>query len=265
MNTFDKLEARLQSMIENELVKLIPGFRPKDEISQKLASVMYSQVNSNSNVDDLAPNLYVVIAHPSYVSKWRQDPGFLAELANSLEMAGKEANIRFASKVTITVSPNTSMSKREIRIIGSFSLARISETQGMIPKTVQDEGNHPNNSYLIQSDSKVIQLCNPVMNIGRRLDNQIVIDDPRVSRNHAQIREIKGHFVIFDLNSKGGTFVNGDRINQSILFPGDVLSLAGVTLIFGQDLTSSEAKELTTQPNASMAAGAVLPDEISSL
>ncbi|MBK6645463.1 MAG: FHA domain-containing protein [Anaerolineales bacterium] len=46
---------------------------------------------------------------------------------------------------------------------------------------------------------------------------------------------IKGRFVVFDLNSTGGTFVNGQRTSQSVLYPGDVISLAGVALIFGQD------------------------------
>jgi pSer/pThr/pTyr-binding forkhead associated (FHA) protein len=67
------------------------------------------------------------------------------------------------------------------------------------------------------------------------LENQLVIDDPRVSRNHAQLRAIKGRFVLFDLNSTGGTFVNGQRTSQTVLYPGDVISLAGVALIFGQD------------------------------
>ena len=48
---------------------------------------------------------------------------------------------------------------------------------------------------------------------------------------------VRDRFVLFDLNSSGGTFVNGQRTDQSILYPGDVISLAGVTLIFGQDLT----------------------------
>jgi pSer/pThr/pTyr-binding forkhead associated (FHA) protein len=67
------------------------------------------------------------------------------------------------------------------------------------------------------------------------LENQLVIDDPRVSRTHAQLRAIKGRYVVFDLNSTGGTFVNGQRTSQSALYPGDVISLAGVTLVFGQD------------------------------
>ena len=78
-------------------------------------------------------------------------------------------------------------------------------------------------------------LTEPVVNIGRRLENQLVIDDPRVSRNHAQLRAIKGRFVLFDLNATGGTFVNGQRTSQTVLYPGDVISLAGVALIFGQD------------------------------
>jgi pSer/pThr/pTyr-binding forkhead associated (FHA) protein len=41
--------------------------------------------------------------------------------------------------------------------------------------------------------------------------------------------------VIFDLDSTGGTFVNRVQVNQSTLFPGDVISLAGVELIYGQD------------------------------
>ncbi len=60
-----------------------------------------------------------------------------------------------------------------------------------------------------------------------------------VSRAHAQLRLVKDHFVLFDLNSSGGTFVNGERTNQSVLYPGDVISLAGITLIFGQDVPAT--------------------------
>jgi pSer/pThr/pTyr-binding forkhead associated (FHA) protein len=59
--------------------------------------------------------------------------------------------------------------------------------------------------------------------------------------------------VLFDLNSNGGTFVNGQRTNQSVLHPGDVISLAGVSLIFGQDLTASHnLNEGQTEPGASI-------------
>ena len=91
----------------------------------------------------------------------------------------------------------------------------------------------PKNAFLIVEGDQVFSLDRALINIGRRSDNQLVIDDPRVSRAHAQVRVIAGQFVLFDLQSKGGTSVNGRRIERAVLSPGDVISLAGVPLLFG--------------------------------
>ena len=93
----------------------------------------------------------------------------------------------------------------------------------------------PPNAFLIVEGIKVFPLQKAVVSIGRRLDNALVLDDPRVSRTHAQLRAVNGRYVIFDLNSTGGTYVNGQRVSQSALYAGDVIWLAGVTLVFGQD------------------------------
>lgn len=111
-----------------------------------------------------------------------------------------------------------------------------------------EDNTMPENAFLIIEGVKVFPLTTPVVNIGRRLDNTLVIDDPRVSRNHAQLRAIKGRYVIFDLNSTGGTFINGQRASQSVLYPGDVVSLAGVALIFGQDNPPPRPDLATTSP-----------------
>ena len=93
----------------------------------------------------------------------------------------------------------------------------------------------PLNAFLIIEGVKVQPLTEAVINIGRRFENHVVIDDPRVSRQHAQLRAIHGHYVLFDLSSRSGTFVNGQRANQVVLYPGDEISLAGVKLIFSQN------------------------------
>jgi pSer/pThr/pTyr-binding forkhead associated (FHA) protein len=92
----------------------------------------------------------------------------------------------------------------------------------------------PEDAFVIIDGTRVIPLNQAVVNIGRRIENTLVVDDPRVSRTHAQLRAINGRYIIFDLNSTGGTFVNGERVKQSILYPGDVISLAGADLIYGQ-------------------------------
>ena len=93
----------------------------------------------------------------------------------------------------------------------------------------------PPNAIFLMEDGKSYPLDRAVINIGRMLDNDLVIDDPRVSRHHAQLRAVDGHFVLSDTNSTGGVFVNGRRVAQTILYPNDSISLASVILIFHQD------------------------------
>jgi pSer/pThr/pTyr-binding forkhead associated (FHA) protein len=45
----------------------------------------------------------------------------------------------------------------------------------------------------------------------------------------------QGQYVLYDTGSSGGTYVNGERISEVVLRGGDVIMLAGVQLIFGED------------------------------
>lgn len=63
--------------------------------------------------------------------------------------------------------------------------------------------------------------------IGRDHSNDIEINEPRISRNHAIITDLgNGTFEIKDLGSANGTFVNGERIVQKIIFPEDKVEVA---------------------------------------
>lgn len=75
------------------------------------------------------------------------------------------------------------------------------------------------------------------MRIGRAHDNDIVLDDPRVSRHHLELRwqADQARFLVVDLNSSGGTLLNGHPIQQCPLEAGDVLLLSGsIELIYGE-------------------------------
>jgi hypothetical protein len=106
----------------------------------------------------------------------------------------------------------------------------------------------PENFFLILNGAKAIPLNKPVTSIGRGLDNTVIIDDMRISRYHLKISFISDHFVLHDLNSTGGTFINGQRVNQGLLYVGDLISLAGVDLAFIQDRHVAERGETYTNP-----------------
>lgn len=267
MKKLEKLEAQMRSLIEDHLLKALPGSKLEVQIAQQLATAIKTQPDGST----LAPNMYVIIAHPSSLTQWRDEPGLLDKLLNALVAAGGEAGLQFSSTPTLTTAADTSMKPGEARVLASFSVENLAETQGM-PAEASDRRPTeeatdeiiPENAFLIIQGTKIFHLNRSVINIGRRLDNHVVIDDPRISRNHAQLRAVKGRYMLFDLNSTGGSFVNNQRINQSILYPGDVISLAGVMLIFGQDVPLRQAgpntEETAASPAVSEMPTIIIPD-----
>ena len=87
--------------------------------------------------------------------------------------------------------------------------------------------------YLVDPNQQEHRLLSPVIEIGRAVDNDIVITSKRVSREHACIRQTGRKWVIEDCNSANGTFLNGDRILESMeLRDGDHISIGGVILTY---------------------------------
>ena len=249
----EQLEARLQAMIEVKLVSALPGFQVEDLVVHKLADAMKNNLIEDENDNKVAPNVYTLVTNPKSAERW-QDPKLLDTLLNSLKTVGEEAGLQFSASPTISISPNSEQEEEIVDVVASHQLEAAAETKGMPPVGDDDDNVEsedialPNNAFLIIDGVKVFPLTASVINIGRRLDNQLAIDDPRISRSHAQLRAIKGRFVIFDLNSTGGTFVNAQRTSQSVLYPGDVISLAGVPLVFGQDNPPPRSDLADTDP-----------------
>ena len=66
--------------------------------------------------------------------------------------------------------------------------------------------------------------------VGREAKNDLAIQDPQASRQHLRIEGKLGEFVLLDLQSSNGTFVNGERLTRTTLKVGDRISI-GDTLV----------------------------------
>jgi pSer/pThr/pTyr-binding forkhead associated (FHA) protein len=234
----EQLESNLQKLVEINLAGILPGVKLEDRVIQNLASALRENIVQQKNDSPLAPNVFTIIVSTDTAPMWKE-PRTIDTLKNIITTAGREAGLKFVGQPIINITTDDSFSADEVRVVASHKLEPVAETQGIQnttgDSTTDETAGIPENAFLIVEGVKVYSLTESVVNIGRRLENQLVIDDPRVSRNHAQLRAIKGRFVLFDLNSTGGTYVNGQRTSQTVLYPGDVISLAGVALIFGQD------------------------------
>lgn len=97
---------------------------------------------------------------------------------------------------------------------------------------------------------RTFYLDKPILSIGRLASNDIWLEVPFVSRQHCVIRNDDGQYVIEDLNSTNGTYVDGERINSRLLEDGSLIQI-GISqfvvrlqnpeeaIVVSQDLISS--------------------------
>jgi sigma-B regulation protein RsbU (phosphoserine phosphatase) len=119
------------------------------------------------------------------------------------------------------------------------------------PPSGTGSGVFPTLVFVQGNEQRVINLDRSPFGVGRKVDKDLVIADPRVSRDHAQIVSENGVFSVVDLGSKHGTFVNGERVQRKTLERNDRLEF-GVRevayVIFNpQHGTTNSAREFLSQ------------------
>lgn len=78
----------------------------------------------------------------------------------------------------------------------------------------------------------VIYLDAPIISIGRQMSNYICIADPYLSREHCLIRSVSGQFIIEDLNSSNGTYLNGEPVKESLLKEVSLIQVGASRFLF---------------------------------
>jgi hypothetical protein len=240
----DRLESRLQSLVESSAARLFPGNRTAHELSSSLMEAMRSSVQSEPEEGSQLPNIFIILVHPEQADLLQADQVLIDGLKQSLREAVREIGLDLPVPLALRFEPDPGLARGDVQVIARNSLEDLSQTNDIEVPLDEISDETPVGVFLIVDGTRIFPLEQVVVNIGRRPDNHLVVDDPRVSRLHAQLRLVRGRYVIFDLDSTGGTWVNGQRVNQQTLFPGDVISLSGVPVVFGQDgLALGETQE----------------------
>jgi len=100
---------------------------------------------------------------------------------------------------------------------------------------------------------KPIELAKEVLTLGRDVNNDIVVNDAEVSRTHIRLtRQMEG-YVVEDLGSTNGSFINGQRLTgPKLLHAGDMLGL-GETVVLEVGLTRDPEATVVVPPSVSAA------------
>lgn len=228
-------------MIEEGTSRLFSSRDLKSELASDLIEAMQMEVQFSEGDVLMAPGIYTIHASNEHALALKSNLGLMAELKAALLKAAAESGVQLSTEPVLHIAPQDDLGAGEFRVRCAGLGENLSQTQTLRPVPSQAKPQIPNGAFLIVSGTQIFTLDLPIVNIGRKKDNHLVLDNPAVSRRHAQLRAIGGHYHFFDLGSTGGSKVNGVDAKEAVLLGGDVITLAGIPLIYGQDATSQNS------------------------
>jgi hypothetical protein len=231
------LEGAVHRVLEEALGKLVIDQDSLGEVGRRLAQEMLRGARSDGAGRTFAPDQVTLTFHPGQIALFASRlPQAQAELATGLAQALARHGLDLVQPPHVTLASDPTLASKEIRAISWHSRDPLTFS-ALIETPPQPGDAPPPGAFLVVGGKRHFPLTQSIIGIGRRLDNQLVLDDAHVSRSHAQLRSQRGKYVVVDLNSTGGTRVNGLVIRQHTLRPGDVIDIAGIELVYGQDVT----------------------------
>lgn len=169
----------------------------------------------------LAPNSFVVHLHPedaAAFADWhealsREMESWLAELAYT-------RGITTVNRISVCVVPDDSVRRRAVQVSAQFAgepeaakaPARLTVLR-LVP---------------VRSGDRGAVLSTRTLTVGRDAGNDLVLAEPEISRHHARLDTDGGRWLVIDLESTNGTWVNGTRIRRAVIADGDELAFGPV-------------------------------------
>ena len=246
-----RFEALAEQLVEGTFARLFAGRISPQEVATHLTRAMEDNQVARPDGAPHAPTHYWVYLHPDDHAALAQEQPMLAGdlVAYVVELAAQAGLIlKVRPRIRVLPDEDGNVGIHQVRVEARWMPEEAPEME----KTREMEGNEveseaeaqdriapPGRPFLILEGRRHVNLLKPVVSVGRALDNEIIIEDPRVSRRHAQLRRRYGRYVLYDLGSSGGTQINGYPIEECVLQAGDVISFAGVQVIYSEDPPTS--------------------------
>ena len=248
MSVLRSLESKLAELVEGTFSRAFKSEVRPVEIARKLAREMDEhRVQSLSRT--YAPNEYAVWLSPDDRTQFE---GYEDELKR--ELAGYLLEHARRERISLVTRPRIEFRTDDRLRLGEFGIqarlvrppqrAEEPPSQGdhghTMVYTVSDrlaeplrEPDHRRPGARLRIDGRTEQIAAEGAVIGRSRDADVVIDDPNVSRRHAEVWPSGGSWIVRDLGSTNGVKVNGRRIQgPQSLKAGDTIELGTARVTF---------------------------------
>ena len=246
MSKIVRFEALAERLVEGTFARLFAGQVSPSEVATHLTRAMEDHQVISPDGTPQAPTHYWVYLHPSDCDALAiTQPALEEELAHHVVELATQANLELAISPVVHVLPDPEMGVHEVRVEARWlpqEAPSMEKTREISPESDETEMEAEAENiaprgrpFLILDGRRHVNLLQATVSIGRALDNDVILEDPRVSRHHAQLRRRYGRYVLYDLGSSRGTQINGYPIEECVLHAGDVISFAGVQVIYSED------------------------------
>jgi hypothetical protein len=244
VNPVARFESFVERLMERTLTRAPHSRLQPVEIAKRLTRVMDSdQVVSALGVR--VPNIFDVELSPSDFAQFKPiQSSVTAELESYLAKNARDRLFVLASPPIVRLHSNADLRPGEFGVraqmedLGPVANGRIERQEPVAQRTramsiprATTSAPRRHVSQLVAPDCS-FRLEGSRVSVGRSPQNAIVVDDRRVSRQHAELEQSGGQWSIRDLGSTNGSAVNGRLIRQAVLHDGDRLSLGGFEVIF---------------------------------
>ena len=236
MSALSRFEQFMQDSVEGSVARLFRSPVQPAEIAKRLERAMESQQTIGVK-RVIVPSLYRAYLHPQDFAAFQPIRSEIErEMANYLSDLAGERSFTMLEHPRVELAEDSSVPRRGIQVVAEMATAaQASDTTHVMSVAAQPAPTRGSSALLLlQSPSgpQPIPVESTTVSLGRGLSNDVILEDTRVSRHHAQLRYKNRRFWITDLGSTNGTFVNNERVSETVLRDGDVLSLGGLELTF---------------------------------
>jgi hypothetical protein len=239
-NQLARFERLFERLVEDPLIRLFSGELRPQELVARLGRAMEDGAEGKR-----APDHYQVLLNPDdREALLAVEPELVQYLADEVCVLAEQAGLNLPTEPVVELRARAQMPRQTVRVAARVTGQGAQQTQSLDRERLRRQAalGPDGSTYLIVGGQQHVPLTRTIYTLGRRLDCDVVLSDPTVSRRHAQLRWRFGRYVLYDLGSSAGTRVNGHPVAEAVLEPGDVIRLGAVDIIYGQDAGDSASR-----------------------
>ena len=240
MSLLRELEQRLESLFEGFFTRQFKSGVQPVEIAKKLSREM--DANRTISVKKVyVPNRYTISVSAEDLEKLRPfAKTLISELQSFLVAHAKKEGYELVGRPFIELNQEAKLSLGEFSIESSLESRDSAIIEPPDGTTIMKRSSRASSkqAFLVRSGrggSTKTLLTGRKVGVGRAPDNEIVIADANVSRHHARIEHLGSGYILQDLGSTNGTYVNGAKVDEHSLKEGDVVVVGKTKLHFRRE------------------------------